>query len=164
VFSKVITEQDRRFLGLAMTGADGGYQFAIGAGPSRELSVVYRADQRELTGQATIKTRVHPTFKLRGRVVKNKGKPAVFTGCLPGPNNEKVVVVLQVKSGKGWRVFRRYRTRKGGCYLMRYPFTQTYTPTTYIMRAQVRAQSGYPFEEGNSRAIPVPVDTAQGAR
>lgn len=40
---------------------------------------------------------------------------------------------------------------------MRYRFTQTYSPTTYIMRAQVRAQSGYPFEEGNSRPIAVPV-------
>jgi hypothetical protein len=37
---------------------------------------------------------------------------------------------------------------------MRYRFTQTYTPTTYVMRAQ----SGYPFEEGNSLAIPVPVE------
>ena len=69
------------------------------------------------------------------------------------------MIVLQVKSGKGWRVFRRYRTRKGGHYVMRYLFTQTTTPTTYIMRAQVRGQSsGYPFEEGNSRAIPVLVE------
>lgn len=40
---------------------------------------------------------------------------------------------------------------------MRYRFTQTDTPTAYIMRAQVWAQSGDPFEKGNSRAIPVPV-------
>ncbi len=156
VFSRVITDQDRQFLGVAMTGQEGSYQFAIGAGPSRELSVVYRPDQRELTASAMLKTQVRPTFRLRGKVVKNKGF-AIFTGAVPGPHNEKVVVVLQVKSGKGWRVFRRYRTRAGGRYVMRYLFTQTDTPTTYIMRAQVRGQSGYPFEEGNSRAIPVPV-------
>jgi hypothetical protein len=157
VFSRVITDRGRQFLGIAMTGADGGYQFAIGSGPSRELTATYRPDQRELTATAALKTRVHPTFKLRGKVVKNKGF-AVFKGEIPGPDNERVLVVLQVKSGRGWRVFRRYRTREGGHFVMRYRFTQTYTPTTYIMRAQVRAQSGYPFEEGNSRAIPVPVE------
>lgn len=156
IFSKVVTDQSRQFLGVAMTGSNGTYQFAIGSGPSREVTAAYRPGQRELTASAALKSRVHPTFRLRGKVVKNKGF-AVFKGSIPGPNNEKVILVLQVKSGNGWRVFRRYRTRKGGHFVMRYRFSQTYTPTTYIMRAQVRAQSGYPFESGNSRAIPVPV-------
>lgn len=156
VFSQVITDQERQFLGVAMTGPDGSYRFAIGSGPSRDLTVAYRPDQRELTAKATLKTKVHPTFRLRGKLVKNKGV-AVFTGAIPGPDNGKVIVVLQVKSGKGWRVFRRYRTRKGGRYIMRYRFTQTYSPTTYIMRAQIRGQSGYPYEEGNSRSVAVPV-------
>ncbi len=156
IFSRVITHQEREFLGVAMTSASGAYHFAIGSGPSRELTVAYRPDQRELTADAALKTRVHPTFRLKGKVVKNKGV-AVFLGAIPGPDNEKVIVVLQVQSGKGWRVFRRYRTRSGGRFVMRYRFTQTFTPTTYRMRAQVRAQSGYPFEEGNSRTIPVRV-------
>lgn len=156
VFSQVATHQDRQFLGVALTGPDGRYRFAIGAGPSRNLTVAYRPDQRELQANATLKTRVHPTLRLRSKVVENKGRPAVFTGRIPGPDNQNVVVVLQVKSGNGWRVFRRYRTRKGGRFLMRYLFTGTETPTTYIMRAQV-GQPGYPYEIGNSRTIPVPV-------
>jgi hypothetical protein len=75
---------------------------------------------------------------------------------IPGPHN-KVVVVLQVKSGKGWRVFRRYRTRDNGHFLMRYLFTQTGTPTTYVMRAQVRETTGYPYLQGNSRTLPLHV-------
>lgn len=157
VFSRVVTDQARQFLGVAMTGSDGEYQFAIGSGPSRDVTATYRPDQREVTATAALKTRVHPTFRLRGKVVKNQDV-AVFTGAIPGPDNKKVILLLQVKSGKGWRVFRRYTTRRDGRFVMRYRFTQTYTPTTYIMRAQVRAQSGYPFEEGNSRAIPVPVE------
>ena len=157
IFSKVVTDQTRQFLGVAMTGPDGDYQFAIGSGPSREVTAAYRPDQRELTQTATLKTRVHPTLKLRGKVVKNKGF-AIFTGSIPGPDNAEVLLVLQVKSGKEWRVFRRYRTHEGGHFLMRYRFTQTFTPTTYIMRAQLRKQSGYPYEEGNSRAIPVLVE------
>ncbi len=41
---------------------------------------------------------------------------------------------------------------------MRYRFTQTFTPTTYLVHAKVRRQSGYPYEEGSSRTIPVPVE------
>jgi hypothetical protein len=160
VFSKVVTDQARQFLGVAMTGSAGDYQFAIGSGPSREVIAAYRPDQRELTATATLKTKVRPTFRLRGKAVKNKGF-AVFKGAIPGPENREVIVVLQVKSGKGpgkWRVFRKYHTRANGHYVMRYRFTQTYTPTTYIMRALVGEQRGYPYEEGSSRAIPVLVE------
>lgn len=156
VFSQVADHEDRPFLGVAITGSDGHYSFAIGAGPSRQLTVAYRPDQRELTADASLKTKVHPTFRLRSTRIENKRRPAVFIGRIPGPDNVNVVVVLQVKSGDGWRVFRRYRTRKGGRFVMRYLFTGTETPTTYLMRAQV-GQRGYPYEEGNSRTIPVPV-------
>ncbi len=54
-------------------------------------------------------------------------------------------------------MFRRYRTRKDGRYMMRYLFTQTDRATTYIMRAEV-GEPGYPYEEGNSRVIPVAVE------
>jgi hypothetical protein len=156
VFSNVVTDQDRQFLGIAMTNPGGDFKFALAAGPSRHISVVYRPDQRELSANVTLRTRVRPSFNVRRRVIRNKTF-AVFSGGLPGPHNEDVVVVLQVKSGKAWRVFRRYRTREGGRFVMRYRFTQTTTPTTYIMRAQVPTQSGYAFEQGNSRVIPLRV-------
>ncbi len=35
--------------------------------------------------------------------------------------------------------------------------TQTNVGTTYIMRAEV-GEPDYPYEEGNSRSIPVPVE------
>jgi hypothetical protein len=52
---------------------------------------------------------------------------------------------LQVKSGKAWRAFRRYRTREGGSFSFGYKFTQTISPTKYVMRAQVRPSTGYPY-------------------
>jgi hypothetical protein len=156
VFSNVLTDHDPQFLGIAVTGSSGAYKFALPAGPSRQISVHYRPDQRELAAEATLLTRVRPTFTLARKVVRNGGF-ALFHGEIPGPHNDRVVVVLQVKSGKGWRVFRRYRTREGGKFLMRYRFTQTTTPTTYVMRAQVRAQTGYPYLQGNSRALSLQV-------
>lgn len=156
IFSRVITDADRQFLGIAVTGSDGHYEFAIGAGPSRELTTTYRADHRELSADSTLRVRVKPTLRLRRKEVHNKGY-ALFTGSIPGPHNDRVVVELQVQSGQGWRLFKGYRTRAGGVYNMRYRFINTDTPTTYIMRAQVKDQSGYPFEGGTSRPIPVRV-------
>jgi hypothetical protein len=156
VFSNVVTDQERNFLGVAMTDRNGGYKFVIGSGPSREVTAIYRPDQREIAAYATIQTRVRPTFEARKATVHNHSF-AVFSGEIPGPHNDKVVVVLQVKSGKGWRVFRRYRTRDDGHFLMRYLFTQTGTPTTYVMRAQVRETTGYPYLQGNSRVLPLHV-------
>jgi hypothetical protein len=157
VFSRVVTDSARKFLGVAMTDSDGSYQFAIGGGPSRQVTAVYRPDQRELTARATLLAKMRPTFRLKGKVIHN-GRVGTFVGSIPGPHNKGVVVVLQVKDGKGWRVFRRYRTRVGGRYVMRYRFTQTTSATTYTMRAEAPEQSAYPYEgDSVSKTIPVVV-------
>jgi hypothetical protein len=153
VFSRIVTDPAREFEGVAITGRDGSYKFPVEAGPSRQLSVIYRPDNRELSAAATIQTVVHPTFKVHSKVVRNKHF-AHFYGEIPGPDNNQVVVVLQAKVGKGkWLAFRRYRTRDGGHFRLRYRFHQTTRPTTYVMRAQVRSTVGYPYLQGNSRPL-----------
>jgi hypothetical protein len=152
VYSRVITDEGREFLGIAMTGGGGNFAFPLGAGPSRELTAIYRPDQRQIEASATVLTRIAPTLRLRKRTVKNKHK-AWFSGEIPGPHNDNVVVVLQVRSGKGWRAFRRYRTRDGGRFTVPYRFTQTGSPTTYEIRAQVRRTVGLPYEPGNSPTV-----------
>jgi hypothetical protein len=149
VYSRVATDQGREFLGIALTDASGGYRFPIPAGPSRELSAIYRPGQRQLAARASLATVVHPTLSVRDSVVRN-GTYAHFEGDIPGPHNDEVVVVLQVKSGKGWLAFRRYRTRGGGHYEADYHFRRTTHPTDYEMRAQVRETVGYPYLQGES--------------
>jgi hypothetical protein len=149
VFSRIVTKSSREFLGVAMTDARGGYRFAIPAGPSRELTAVARSGSREVSSHATLQTIVHPTFDVYRKVIYNKHS-ATFTGTIPGPSNNQVVVVLQVKRGKGWLAFHRYRTREGGKFTVGYRFTRTDVPTKYLMRAQVRSQAGYPYLQGNS--------------
>ena len=157
VFTRVVTHRKREFVGVALTSADGRYRFPVGDGPTRQVIVAYRPDARELRARVKLVTRVIPSFRRIGKgPVHNKSR-AKFKGSLPRPDNDKVVVVLQVKSGKGWRVFRRVHTDKAGRFSAAYLFTQTYSPTSYTMRAQVRAQKGYPFGAGNSDQIDVPV-------
>lgn len=149
VFSRVVTEGAREFLGLAVSGPGGGYQFAIGAGASRELSALYRSGAREVSSHATIQTIVHPAFTVYRKVVHNKHY-ATFTGYIPGPDNDNVIVDLQVRRGKGWLAFRRYHTSADGSFTVAYKFTRTDVPTKYIMRAQVREQGAYPYLQGDS--------------
>jgi hypothetical protein len=163
VFSRVVTETGREFLGFAVSGPDGGYRFALGAGPSRELEARYRAGHREVGAKAVLKTIVRPVFKVRRKVVRNTHY-ARFTGRIPGPDNDNVIVVLQVRRGKGWLAFRRYRTRDGGKVTVGYRFTRTDVPTRYVMRAQVRAQDGYPYAQGNSKRLKLIVLPRRGRR
>jgi hypothetical protein len=67
---------------------------------------------------------------------------AYFSGKIPRPHNDGVVVVLQVGDGGGWRAFHRSSTRDGDRYSMRYRLTQTFSPTIYTIRAQVAGAPG----------------------
>lgn len=149
VFSNVVTDEGREFLGLAISGKDGGYRFGIAPGPSRNLVALYRPDHREIKAQSKIETVVHPTFQAKKKVVRNK-QFGRFYGEIPGPHNDRVVIVLQARRGKGWIAFRRYRTRGGGKFSLVYRFHNTTRPTQYVMRAQVRQTTGYPYLQGNS--------------
>jgi len=152
VFSRVATDGGVDFIGTAMTGDDGTYKFPLTPGPSREIIARYRGGHRQLQANAMVLTQIEPTLKLKKKVVRNKRK-AIFFGDIPGPHADDVVIVLQVKSGKGWRAFRRYRTRDGGHYEVAYRFTQTSRESVYTMRAQVRRTVGLPYEPGNSREV-----------
>lgn len=154
VFSTVVTDTTMKFLGVAMTNADGSYEFPVRPGASRDLRVDYRSQHREISSKVEIVTRVRPTFEAVKTVVHNKGV-ARFRGTLPGPHNNEVQVVLQAKKGDGWIVFRRMTTGPKGQYAGSYRFNKTKRPTEYIMRAQVRKQRGYPYRPGNSGQIQI---------
>jgi hypothetical protein len=149
VFSQVEGDAERQFLGIAITGSRGDYRFAIGDGPNRTLRAVYRPGQRRLLADARLRTQVKPTLRARKPVV-HTGETAHLKGEIPGPRNDEVVIVLQVRQGDGWLAFRRYRTRGGGRFEADYLFRRTTRPTTYEMRAQVRETTGYPYVEGDS--------------
>lgn len=149
IYAGVSTDQASELIGAATTDLVGRYEFPLPDGPSRNLTAAYRSDQGQLTAWALLQVRVSPTLRLADNAIRNKHF-AFFNGTIPGPHNDGVIVVLQVKSGKGWRVFRRYSTRDGGRYSLKYRFTQTFRPTTYTIRAQVAGAPGYPYLPGSS--------------
>lgn len=149
IYSSIATEEFTELIGLATTDEDGRFEFPIPSGPSRNLTAVYRSEEGRLTAWSLLQVRAGVTLRLPQNPVHNKHF-GYFTGHISGPDNDGAIVILQVKDGKGWRVFRRYSTRNGGRFTMRYRFTQTFSPTTYVIRAQAAGAPGYPYLPGNS--------------
>lgn len=149
VYARVLSEEENQLLGTVATGQNGRYEFPLPPGPSRSLTAVYRAEQGQLSAATLLQTRAVPVLRLGSSTVFNKHF-AHFSGEIPGPDNDGVMVFLQVRIGHGWRVFRRYSTRNGGKFSMRYRFTRNFVPTIYLMRAQVLGGPGYPYLPGNS--------------
>lgn len=58
------------------------------------------------------------------------------------------MVVLQVQGGEGWRAFRRYRTRSGGQFHVRYPVHSDPPPDEWFGR-----RSGKPLATHTSRQL-----------
>ncbi len=156
VFTRVETDSGRDFLGIALTDGGGGYRFPIPSGPSREVIAIHRDGSRQLSASAKLHTVVRPTLRAKKTTVYN-GESAFFEGEIPGPHNDNVTIVMQVKSGQGWLAFRRYRTRNDGHFEMTYPFSRTTRPTNYEMRVQVREAGGYPYVEGDSDPVAIRV-------
>lgn len=150
VYSNVTTEEEGELLGIAVTDQNGRYEIAVPPGPSRTLTAVYKNDQGQIDSWTLLQSRTAPVLRLQSSVIHNKHF-AYFSGEIPGPDNDEVIVVLQVKRGKGWLVFRRYSTRDGGKFSMRYRFTRTFVPTTYVVRAQVLGAPEYPYLGGDSQ-------------
>lgn len=149
IYSKVTTQEEVELLGIVATDQDGRYEIAVPAGPSRTLTAVYKNGEGQTDAWTLLQSRTAPTLQIHSNAIRNKHF-AYFSGEIPGPENDGVLVFLQVKRGKGWLVFRRYVTREGGKFTMRYRFTRTFRPTTYTVRAQVLGAPGYPYLEGNS--------------
>jgi hypothetical protein len=157
VYSRIVTSQTRRFVGVAVTNAQGGYSFPVPSGASREIAVENRPGQRTIRSRATIITRARPTIHLVNKTPLHNKTTMTLKGHLPGPDSAGVSIVLQAKDGDGWDVFRAVTTGANGNYTVSYPITQSFTPRTYTLRTEMPPQKGVPYHSGSSELIYVPV-------
>ncbi|MDP9433830.1 MAG: hypothetical protein M3P93_00955, partial [Actinomycetota bacterium] len=147
--------------GVAVTDAEGRFAYLAATGSSRELAFGYRAfsEDRELTSESKILVLVKATgsFKLSKGKLRN-GQRLGFGGRVNGGLLPKGGVVVDVQAqvcrrvgGKQrceWRVVSSPRTDRSGRFKTSYRFTRTFAKTTYVFRAQVRQDSGWPFLGG----------------
>jgi hypothetical protein len=142
--------QPQELTQMVKTRGDGGFAVQLPAGPSRKVDLVYRYNNR-LVEKANLRLGavVVPTLKLRPKRVRN-GRSVFFSGDVPGPGEAGRVVSMQARTGRKWRTFKQLRTDEKGRFRGRYRFTQTRGRTSYVFRALVKKQGGYPYEPGAS--------------
>lgn len=170
VNAKPVVDPQLQLMSQAETNGNGNYSTPLEPGPSRNLLSVFRQGHRETwsdpvstavtvapTLSTSLKGGANKWYKNQKKATIRTGKVAWFKGAIPGPYNDKVVVVLQGKpagtSDNNYRAFRRFRTRWGGKFQMRNVFYNSSTTgkKAYLtIRAQVRNQVGYPYVQGDS--------------
>jgi hypothetical protein len=153
IYGKVdLPDASRELLSKVTTQGNGRFATVLDPGPSRDLEILYRHNDKVLLDQVRLDSRVVPTFFVPKdkRHVRN-GTATRFKGALPGPNQGGRAVALQARAGKKWRTFKLLRTRADGHFHGKYRFLQTRGRQRYLFRALVKSQGGYPYEPGHSR-------------
>lgn len=147
--------------GTVTTDPAGRFRFAIPVGASRRIHVAYKwfRESAQYTHTTTVTVNVLPrvTMKADRRALRN-GQSVRFAGKVAGaPRGARKVVELQARVGRTWQTFGTARLRSNGTFAHRYRFTRTSRPTVYQFRANVKAERGWPFLTGQSRATKVAV-------
>jgi hypothetical protein len=145
-----------------ITDGDGRVRYSIEPGYSRTLRFGYKAHVGDadyaVTHDKTVRVRSRTTFRTSRSFLHN-GQAVRFIGRLlsrPVPRNG-VVIDLQAQVGHRWQTFETVRTRADGRWHASYRFRRTTGLQTYIFRARVRGDTGFPYAPSISRHTSVRV-------
>ena len=147
-------------VGEVVTNGSGTFAYVTTAVRSRSFRFGYRAHLEDAAFAATTDVGLAVIAKLTlatNRKALRNGQSVVFRGSVAGaPPKVRKVVELQVKKGSRWMTFRSTRLRNGR-FSERYRFTRTRGRITYVFRARVREEVGFPFLTSHSPAVKVTV-------
>jgi hypothetical protein len=146
--------------GEVVTDEDGKFRYVTTATRSRTIRFAYRAHVEDTrfahTTDVALGVIAKVALRPSRRIVRN-GESVTFRGSVAGaPARSRKVVELQVRKGSGWMTFRSTRLRNGR-FADRYRFTRTRGRQTYVFRARVRQEAGFPFLTGHSKSTAVTV-------
>jgi hypothetical protein len=142
--------------GQVATDADGRWALTTVLGPSRDVTVAWRAFDRDRsyteTTRLSLLVRAGATLAVHPRMIANGGMVTVAGRLLGKPYPDGgVLVTLQGKPRHGgrWRTFGVTRSKANGRFRYRYRFTRVAGgQRTFLFRARVSRQDGYPYEAG----------------
>jgi hypothetical protein len=145
-----------------VTDGDGRVRYVIQPGYSRTLRFVYRArvgDAQPAAGRdLTVRVRSKTSFRTNRSFLRN-GQTVRFLGRLqsrPVPR-AGVVIDLQARVGHRWQTFNTVRTKSDGRWHASYRFRSTTGLQTYVFRARVRGDTGFPYTPSISKRTSVRV-------
>jgi hypothetical protein len=146
--------------GQVVTDGSGRFTFVTTAVRSRSLRFGYRTHLEDTAFASTTDVGLAVVARLTlstNRKALRNGQAVVFRGSVAGaPPKVRKVVELQVKKGSRWMTFRSTRLRNGR-FSERYRFTRTRGRITYVFRARVREEVGFPFLTSHSPTVKVTV-------
>ena len=142
--------------GQAITDDDGRWSVTTARGPSREVTVAWRAFDRDRsyaeTTRLSLLVRAGASLAVRPRRVGNGGLVTLSGRLLGMPYPDGgVLVTLQGRPRHGghWRTFAVTRSKADGRFRSRYRFTRVAGGVRmFLFRARVNRQDGYPYEAG----------------
>jgi hypothetical protein len=146
-----------RVEGQAQTDATGHYAFTVESGPSRRIWFVHRVGDGAVSAAVRLGVRTYVKLRPSRRALRN-GQRLGLTGQTARPTSSRgVLVLLEVRRGDHWQVFKRAHADRRGRFATTYRFTRTVGTLRYRFRALVPAQEGYPYATGASRSVVVDV-------
>jgi hypothetical protein len=147
-----------RTVGTTTTDSQGNFSMEVKPGANRQLLVGYRHGSFQVAKQLTLETRARPTLILGSHKIAG-GHKLEITGDLPKPNPGGHVLVLQGSSehGHDWLTFKKVITGEKGRFRTTYTFSKPREPTTFRVRVQAPAQTGYEYDSGTSKAARIRV-------
>ncbi len=148
------------------SAADGSFAVALPPGPSRDLTLSYRAfaDAPAPSATATARLEVVPSIGLSISPARvRNGQTITYRGQVAGGYIPASGLPLQVeyRDGRRWRTFDQTRARaRDGRFVYRYTFRRTTIPIVYTFRVAIprAGVTAYPYAPGASRARSVRVN------
>ncbi len=142
------------------TDENGVFRYQALPGGSRIVRFGYRAfaEDSDLATTGDVDLRVLSAVRLDVDSAHVRNHHAVtFRGSVAGaPARSRKVVEMQVRQRGRWLTFGTTRLA-GGRFVYRYRFTRTSRPTTFVFRAIVRSEAGWPYETAPSNGKSVRV-------
>lgn len=142
------------------TGNDGAFRLRLPGGPSRVISVQYKAFVGDATPAETVKLSTLVRAAMTATITPlatRLGRLMTFAGRLQHLRRGRIEVKIQGLDRGAWRPAGEATTRADGRFRWRYRFRfRSSVGRTYRFRAKVSSPI-YPFEPGYSRAVVVRV-------
>ncbi len=146
----------------AITDGEGQLRYSAPPRYSRTLRFAYRSNLANMSFQATRDvtiTVLSKTTLVTNESFLHNGDTLRFSGRLksrPVPR-AGVVIDLQAKVGRRWQTFNTVRTNSDGRWKSSYRFRSTTGLQTYVFRARVRGDTGFPYAPSISKRVKVRV-------
>jgi hypothetical protein len=142
--------------GQAITHEDGRWSVTTVPGPSRVVTVAWRAFDRDRsyseTNRLSLLVRAGAALAVHPRRIANGGRVTLIGRLLGKPYPDGgVLVTLQGRPRRGgrWRTFGVTRSKPDGRFRYRYRFSRVAGGVRmFLFRARVNRQDGYPYEAG----------------